>query len=386
MKDVITGNDAAAYGASLSRAQVIPAYPITPQTSIIETIADLISQKKLVAKYIPVESEHSAMAACIGASFSGARTFTATSSQGLLLMHEVLHWAGLARLPIVMVNVNRAVAPGWSIWTDQNDSLSQRDTGWIQLYCENNQEVLDSTIQAFKIAETVNLPLMIVLDAFFLSHTSEIVDIPSQKEVDDFLPPYKPKFKLDVENPCAFGGLVGTDIYEEFRYNQNKAMEETLDIASDVDKDWEKRFGRSWGLTCAYKTRDAEIVLVTSATLVSTARTVVDKLREGGKKVGLLKIRFFRPFPRKEVRNQLAGIPKVVVLDRNISPGHHGIFHQELKSALFDLPEKARPKILGVICGLGGRDITPNTIEEVFNNAERWQEGENDVWWVGLRL
>src|SRR3989304_5909398 len=180
MKSVITGNEAAALGAALSRAQVIPAYPITPQTTIIESLADLISDGKLKAKYIPVESEHSAMAACIAAAYTGARTFTATSSQGLLLMHELLHWAGGARLPIILVNVNRAVAPGWSIWSDQNDSLSQRDTGWMQFYCENNQEVLDTVIQAYKIAEQVQLPAMVVLDAFVLSHTAELVDVPEQ--------------------------------------------------------------------------------------------------------------------------------------------------------------------------------------------------------------
>ena len=189
MRDVITGNEAVAWGAARARAQVVPAYPITPQTTIIEGIADLIKKGELKAEYIPVESEHSAMAACIGAAYAGARAFTATSSQGLLLMHELLHWAALARVPIVMAEVNRAVAPGWTIWTDQNDSLAQRDTGWIQLYCQDAQEVFDTTVQAFRIAEEVDLPVMIVLDAFVLSHTAEPVDIPDAADIDRFLPP-----------------------------------------------------------------------------------------------------------------------------------------------------------------------------------------------------
>ena len=193
MKKVIMGNHAVSWGVKLARAEVIAAYPITPQTQIVEELARMCADGRLDARFIKVESEHSAMAACIGASATGVRAFTATSSQGLLLMHEMLHWAGSGRLPVVMADINRAVAPGWSIWTDQNDSLAQRDTGWIQLYCENNQEVLDTTIQAFRLAENVNLPVMIVLDAFFLSHTSEPVDIPEQEEVDAFLPQRRPK-------------------------------------------------------------------------------------------------------------------------------------------------------------------------------------------------
>ena len=383
MKSVITGNEAAALGAALSRAQVIPAYPITPQTTIIESLADLISDGKLKAKYIPVESEHSAMAACIAAAYTGARTFTATSSQGLLLMHELLHWAGGARLPIILVNVNRAVAPGWSIWSDQNDSLSQRDTGWMQFYCENNQEVLDTVIQAYKIAEQVQLPAMVVLDAFVLSHTAEIVDTPTQEEVDSFLPKYSPKFKLDVEHPCAFGGLIGPDIYTEFRYNMQTAMLNAASVSKKVDTEWKAKFGRGYGVVEPYKLEDAEIALVVSATATSTARLVVDRMRAKGKKVGLLKIRLFRPFPVAEVREALKGIKKVAVLDRNISYGTHGIFHQELKSALYSLDGEA-PKISGYICGLGGRDITPDFIEEIFIKTEK-SNLKDEYEWLKLK-
>ena len=213
MQKVLTGNQSAAWGAMCAQAQVVSAYPITPQTTIIEELANLVANGMLDARFIKVESEHSAMAGCIGAQAAGARTFTATSSQGLALMHELLHWAALGRLPVVMADVNRAMAPGWSIWTDQNDSLAQRDTGWLQYYCESNQEVLDTVIQAYKVAETVDLPVMLVLDAFFLSHTYEAVHIPSQDETAEYLPPYKPSIYLDVKDPHAFGGIVPQDVY-----------------------------------------------------------------------------------------------------------------------------------------------------------------------------
>ncbi|MBI2920798.1 MAG: pyruvate ferredoxin oxidoreductase [Planctomycetes bacterium] len=380
MRDVITGNEAVAWGAARARAQVVPAYPITPQTTIIEGIADLIKKGELKAEYIPVESEHSAMAACIGAAYAGARAFTATSSQGLLLMHELLHWAALARVPIVMAEVNRAVAPGWTIWTDQNDSLAQRDTGWIQLYCQDAQEVFDTTVQAFRIAEEVDLPVMIVLDAFVLSHTAEPVDVPDAADVDRFLPPRKPKFVLDVDNPCAFGGLNGPDVYQEFRFNQQASMTAALEAARRSDNDWAKMFGRRYGLIEEYRTEGADTILVASATPASTAQDVVDKLRAKGKKVGLVRVRLFRPFPAVELRKALAGAKRVAVLDRNISPGHHGIFCEELKSALYGMPKA--PEVRGFIGGLGGRDLTPDSIEEVFDRA-MGPKKEEEIAWIG---
>ncbi|HHF43445.1 MAG TPA: pyruvate ferredoxin oxidoreductase, partial [Candidatus Aminicenantes bacterium] len=213
MRKVLMGNHALSYGAMLSRVQVIAAYPITPQTQVVELLSEMCAEKILDAQFIKVESEHSAMAACLGASLAGARTFTATSAQGLALMHELLHWASGGRLPVVLGNINRAMAPGWSIWTDQNDSLSQRDTGWMQFYCGSNQEVLDSVIQAFKVAEKLHIPAMIILDAFSLSHTYEIVDVPDQEKVDKFLPPFQPKFRLTPDEPHAFGGLTSPEHY-----------------------------------------------------------------------------------------------------------------------------------------------------------------------------
>jgi len=379
---VITGNHAVSYGAWLSRVQVISAYPITPQTQIVELLSEFCANGLLPAKFIKVESEHSAMAALIGASSAGARTFTATSSHGLALMHEMLHWAAGARLPIVMADVNRAMGPPWSVWTDQNDSLAQRDTGWMQLYCESNQEVLDSVIQAYKVAEKVLLPAMLVLDAFVLSHTSEPVEIPHQERVDRFLPPYRPFYKLDVQSPQAFGGLAPPEVYMELRYKMQQAMQEALREWESIGAEFGRLFGRHYGLVESYGAEDAELVLVTSGTPTSTARVVIDELRAKGHSVGLLKIRLFRPFPYEAVSRALGGARKVAVIDRNISFGAGGIFAQEVKSAIYNQLEVP---LYGFVAGLGGRDITPTTIREIIDFAETHDEPE-DLIWVGVKV
>jgi len=384
MKKVVTGNYAVSWGAKLGRAQVIAAYPITPQTSIIEKLASFCADGEMDARFIKVESEHSAMAACIGASAAGARAFTATSGQGLLLMHELIHWAAGARLPVVMGVVNRAVAPGWSIWTDQNDTLSQRDTGWLQFYCENNQEVLDTTIQAFKIAEKVFLPVMIVLDAFVLSHTSEAVDIPDQAEVDAFLPPYRPQLKLDLDDPRAFGALIFPSEYMEMRYKMQKAIEQAVIVAEEVDHEWGERFGRSWGLVEPYRLDDAEIALLTSGTVTGTSRVVVDELRDEGLKIGLLKMRMFRPFPHEKVRQALAGVKKVAVIDRNISFGYSGIFAQEVRAALHGA--NRQPSVFDFVAGLGGRDIVPETIREIVDYTVTHDAQAEEFTWIGVKI
>jgi pyruvate/2-oxoacid:ferredoxin oxidoreductase alpha subunit len=381
-RKVITGNYAVSYGAALARAQVIAAYPITPQTQIVELLADFCAEGLLQAKFIKVESEHSAMAACIGASAVGARAFTATSAQGLALMHEMLHWAAGARLPVVLANVNRAMGPPWSIWTDQNDSLSQRDTGWIQYYCESNQEALDTVIQAYKVAERVSLPAMLVLDAFFLSHTSEPVEIPEQGLVDRYLPPYRPKYKLDLADPRAFGGITMPSEYFELRYKIQKAMEKALAVAEEADLEFKRLFGRGYGLVEPYRLEGAELALVTSGTVTSTARLVIDRLRAEGERVGLLKVRLFRPFPTSLVREHLLGIPKIAVIDRNISFGHGGIFAQEIKSALYNY---GQPPLFGFIAGLGGRDITPELIEEIIEYALSHDRPEEEIIWMGVK-
>jgi pyruvate/2-oxoacid:ferredoxin oxidoreductase alpha subunit len=389
VKKVIMGNHAVSWGVRLARVEVIAAYPITPQTQVVEELSEMCAKGDLAARFIKVESEHSAMAACIGAASTGARTFTATSAQGLALMHEVLHWAAGARLPIVMADINRAMAPGWTVWTDQNDSLSQRDTGWIQLYCESNQEVLDSTIQAFKLAEAVDLPVMIVLDAFYLSHTYEPVDIPDPADVDAFLPKRVARYKLDTKNPRSFGALAPPAVYMEMRLRQQEAMDQAVRVLDEVDEEWGRRFGRRYGAIECYRTEGAEVVLVTSGTVTSTARYVVDRLRERGEKVGLIKARMFRPFPTEAFRRALSGVAHVAVLDRNISPGHSGIFAEEIRAALYDLAPQQRPAIHGYIIGLGGRDVRPETIIDCLDRtreaAKNGQAPQREDVWVGVQ-
>ncbi|HHM23717.1 MAG TPA: pyruvate ferredoxin oxidoreductase, partial [Bacteroidetes bacterium] len=340
---------------------------------------------ELHAKFIKVESEHSAMASCIGASAAGARAFTATSSQGLALMHELLHWATGARLPIVLANVNRAMGPGWSIWSEQTDSLAQRDTGWLQFYCETNQEVLDTVIQAYRIGEQLLLPVMLVLDAFVLSHTYEVVDIPDQKLIDSYLPPYEPPYKLDVNDPHAFGGLVTPDNYFEMRYKIQKAMERAPEVAIRADEEYREIVGRGYGIVEPVELDDAELVLISAGAMTSNVKAVVREYRKKGIKVGLLRLRMFRPFPSKIVRKLLLNKPKIAVLDRNISFGASGIFFQELKAALYGQNGSAQPTIFGFILGLGGRDITLQDIRDIIDYALENEKPEKDIVWIGLK-
>ncbi|HYA48676.1 MAG TPA: pyruvate ferredoxin oxidoreductase, partial [Burkholderiales bacterium] len=367
MKKVIMGNHALSYGAMLARSQVISAYPITPQTQVVELLSEMCADGTLDARFIKVESEHSAMASCIGASVVGARAFTATSAQGLALMHEMLHWASGGRHPIVMGNINRSMAPGWSIWTDQNDSLSERDTGWMQYYCASNQEVLDTVIQAFKVSEALMIPAMVVLDAFALSHTYEVVDVPDQALVDKYLPPFKPAIRLTPADPRAFGGLTGSEHYMELRYRLEKDMEKAPALIEETGREYGKLFGRELGLVDAYKCDDAEFVFVTSGTAGSTARVAVDELRQSGVKAGNLRIKVFRPFPFDRVRDVLGKVKKAAIVDRNCSYGASGIFYQEVKAAVYG--QSGMPALIGYIAGLGGRDITTESFKEVATDA-----------------
>ena len=367
MRQLLKGNYAVAEGARLCRVDVVSAYPITPQTTIVEKLSEMCANGELDAKFIKVESEHSAMATLVGASSGGVRAFTATSSNGLLLMHEVLHWVAGARLPIVMANVNRAVSGGWNIWADQTDSISQRDTGWIQIYCESSQEVLDSVLMAYRLAEKILMPVMITYDAFFLSHTTEVVDVPDIDRVDAFLPPYRPEFKLDVDNPRMFGGLTSPDYFYEHRYTVHRASLEALDWYPEVCREFKGMFGRAYDITEEYRTDDAEIIVVTAGTITSVARITVDRMREAGRKVGLMKLRLFRPVPVERWRTVLGNIAKVVVIDRNLSPGLSGVFASEIQAALY--PLETRPSIYPVVAGLGGRDVTPEDVEGIINHA-----------------
>jgi pyruvate/2-oxoacid:ferredoxin oxidoreductase alpha subunit len=383
MRKVIEGSHAVSEAVRLARVQVVSAYPITPQTHIVERLSDFCADGTLDARFLRVESEHSALAALIGAASSGVRTFSATSSQGLALMHEVLHWASGARLPIVMANVNRALAPGWNIWADQTDSLAQRDTGWIQLYCEDGQEVLDTTLQAYRLAEWVNLPVMVILDAFFLSHTYEPVDIPDQETVDRFLPPYRPRFELDPANPCTFGQMAPPGIYMEMRWSIQAAMEDGLVCFVEMEEEFAHLFDRRYGDVEAVRCEDAEVILVTSGTVTSTSRQVVADLRARGEKVGLLKIKLFRPFPVASVRAALGHAGKVAVIDRNFSFGASGIFAQEVRAALCNLP--AHPPVFGYVAGLGGRDVTTSVIEEIYFQTKGAAAPREESLWVGLQ-
>lgn len=383
MKQVMKGNHAVAHGVKLSRVKVISAYPITPQTTIVEELSEICASGELEAKFIKVESEHSAMAAAIGALTGGVRSFTATSSQGLLLMHEVLHWAAGARLPVVMANVNRAVAPGWNIWADQTDSLSQRDTGWIQIYGESNQEVLDTVLMAYRLAEGIMLPVMLSYDAFFLSHTSEIVDVPEIAEVDAFLPPYQPEFRIDFDDPRMFGGMFGPEHSYEQRYVLHRDSLSALGKYSEVCDEFHRLFGRQYEAAEAYRTEDAEVIVVTAGTITSVARLAVDRMREAGKKVGLMKIRLFRPVPEDRWRQILCRVPKVVVMDRNLTAGLGGVFASEIRSALYSA--KNRPLVYPVVAGLGGRDVTPGDIEGIVNHCLKQDQPEDVPLFWGLK-
>lgn len=383
MEKVIVGNHAVSYGAMLSRAELVSAYPISPQTTIVEELSELCASGQMKSEFVKVESEHSAMACCIGGASVGVRTFTATSAQGLALMHEELHWAAGARLPIVMVNVNRAMSPPWTMWCDQTDSLSQRDTGWLQFYCESNQEALDTIIQAYKVSEQVLLPAMVMLDGFLLSHTYELVDIPDQEVVDRFLPRYQAKYKLDIDDPHSFGGAFLPDIYFEQRFKMQEAMEEGKEIAKQVDNEFYEFFGRRYGIVEDYRCDEADLILVTSGTISGTTREVVDEYRSRGERVGMLKIKMFRPFPTEDVERVLSQARKVAVVDRNLSYGHGGIFAQEIKAGLFG--KAFDTQVFGYVTGLGGRDVTQETIRDIIEYTNETDSPLKDILWMELK-
>jgi pyruvate/2-oxoacid:ferredoxin oxidoreductase alpha subunit len=364
MRMLLKGNEAAAYGARLARPQVIAAYPITPQSPIYEKLSEWDGKGTLGARMMRVESEHSAMAACLAASMTGVRTFTATASQGLALMHEMLHFASGMRAPIVMVNVNRSLAAPWSFWSDQTDSLSQRDTGWLQFYVADNQEALDTVIQAYKVSETVLLPSMVVLEAFYTSHFMEPVEVPEQEEVDEFLPPFEPAFQLDPLHPVTLCQTVTQAQYAEFKLMRQAAMEQALQAVEAVHEAFAGQFGRQYSILECYRHEDAEIVLVTAGTIGSTARVAVDDLRATGRKVGLVRIRLFRPFPKAALMKTLMHARRIAVIDRNISPGQEGVFSEELKSALYACDR--RIPVFSFVLGLGGTNVSPALIKKAI--------------------
>ncbi|MFQ5821283.1 MAG: pyruvate ferredoxin oxidoreductase [Candidatus Heimdallarchaeota archaeon] len=363
--DLLTGNEAVAIAVKLARTQVVPAYPITPQTVIVEAIAEMITSGEMECEYIAVESEHSALAAAIGASLGGARTFTATSSHGLLYMGEMVFWAGMARIPIILANVNRTLNP-WNIWPDHQDSMAFRDAGWIQMYAKNNQEVLDLTIMAFKIAEhhKVWLPVMVSLDGFVLSHTSSQVAIPPQETVDRFLPPFEPLVLLDPENPFAHGALTEAHGITALRKSLMEGMENAQVIIPQVFKEYQQHFSR-WDKRMLEITGDlekAKIGVMCLGTLGEEAERSVDYLTKKGLEVVSIRPRVFRPFPKKELLEILSQLEKVVIIDRAVSFGNEGQIAIETKALLFD--EGLKLDVYPRIMGLGGADVNYRDIAQ----------------------
>ena len=370
---VVEGSYAIAHAVKTSRPHVISAYPITPQTHIVEEISQFIADGEIPnCECINVESEFSAISAVIGASAAGARAYSATTAQGLLLMHEALFNVSGMRFPIVMTVINRAVSAPINIWNDQQDSISQRDTGWIQLYAEDTQEAADTILQAFKIAEDkeVLLPVMVCVDGFVLSHVYEPVVLMDQKEADAFLPPFKPDLYLDPKNPMSFGTLGDPSVYTEFRYLQEKAMEKALDKIEQAANDFKKVTGRyHGGLIDSYQLEDAEIVIVTFGSIIGTIKDVVDACRKKGEKIGILKVRAFRPFPTKVINAALKNAKAIVVIEKDISIGRNeGALFTEIKSGLYNTD--IRVPMIGYMVGHGGRDIRLKHIEEIIEETK----------------
>ncbi|ASJ10527.1 pyruvate ferredoxin oxidoreductase [Thermococcus sp. P6] len=388
VRKVMKANEAAAWAAKLAKPKVIAAFPITPSTLVPEKISEFVANGELDAEFIKVESEHSAISACVGASAAGVRTFTATASQGLALMHEVLFIAAGMRLPIVIAVGNRALSAPINIWNDWQDSISERDTGWLQFYAENNQEALDLILAAFKVAEDerVLLPAMVGFDAFILTHTVEPVEIPDQEAVDEFLGEYEPKHAyLDPSRPITQGTLAFPAHYMEARYTVWEANENARKVIDEVFAEFEKKFGRKYSKIEEYRTDDADIILITMGSLAGTVKEYVDALREKGVKVGAAKITVYRPFPMDEIR-EIAGKAKVLaILEKDVTFSVGGALFQDVSRTLIN--EEEKPKVIDFILGLGGRDVTFENLDEVLSISKKALDGEkvDEVNWIGLR-
>jgi pyruvate ferredoxin oxidoreductase alpha subunit len=366
MKKIATGNKAIAEAVRQALPAVVAAYPITPQTEIVETIADFVTSGQMKSRYIPVESEHSAMAACIGASITGVRTFTATSAHGLLYMHEMTNWAAGARLPIVMANVNRSLGPGWNIWAEHTDAMQERDTGWLQVYVSTVQEAYDTTLMAFRIAEhnDVLLPVMVNLDGFSLSHIMQPLDT---VEPGDFIPPIHLPHAIDTKNPAGYGGLTGPDQHFRFRWEIERSMRDAGKVIASTENDFAARFGRSYGPVEEYRCEDADVILIAMGTFGKEAEVAIDILRKEGIKAGSMRLRWFRPFPNLD----LAG-KEVVVIDRDYSFGYGGIVAHEILA-------KNKCDVYSVIAGLGGQEVTYDDMAEFVRTRRTGTES-----WFGV--
>ncbi len=399
---IMTGNHAAAYAYMQSRVGVVSAYPITPQSPVVEKISEYIRDGKLKAQFLLVESEHSAAAACCAASATGSRVGTATSAHGLMLMYEMLPWAAGTRLPIVINLATRSCGAPWSIWDDHSDFIAARDVGWIQFMCEDNQEIYDTNFQAFKIAEDprVYIPTIVAYDGYLLSHTLMPVQLENQEDIDDFLPPLNHHINLsDISQVKGVGPVTTPNIikreegtapgYFEFRYALQKALENSIDVIKEVHDEYAAKFGRSYGngLFKTYKTEDADTIIFAMGSVSAQVRTVIEKLRDEGLKIGLVTLRLFRPFPVKYLREFLKNKKNIVVFDRAIGYGYEGVLCYELKAALYGV--KDPPFIKGFIVGLGGRDVKgDHIIEGVHRAFDLSDKGEitSETEYYGLKL
>ncbi len=399
-KRLLTGNHAAAYACKDSRVQVVAAYPITPQSPVTERISEFVASGELQARYVCVESEHSAITVCIAASTAGTRTFTASSANGLCLMHEQLHWAAGARLPIVLTCVNRGVAAPWTVWTDHQDSMSQRDTGWIQIYVENNQEIYDSIIQAFRLAERVLIPVMVCYDGYVLSHTAMPVITEDQAKVDAFLPPFKPLIRLDPDHPVNFGlvtmpdprndhpGIQELGAYMEIRHRLQRDLMAAMSEVVKVDRDFTEAFGRSCGgLLKTYRVEGSDLVILALGTAASEARVASDLLRERGLKVGVASLRLFRPFPTEAIAELASTVDRIMILDRAVSYGYEGPLAGDVKAALYGL--KNPPGLHCYVAGIGGREISAEMIaqaaEDILNGRAESPKRPQEMPWINLQ-
>ncbi|MCD4739886.1 pyruvate ferredoxin oxidoreductase [archaeon] len=389
MEHLASGNETAAIAAKMSRASCMPVFPITPQTEIIETLARWKANGELNAEFFTMDSEHSVMSAAVGCSATGARTFTATSSQGLTLMNEILFIASGMRLPIVMANVSRGLSAPITLWSDHTDFLNQKGDGWVQVHAQDNQEVFDSLVMAFKISEDrkVLLPSMVNLDGYVLSYTKEPIDVPTQKEIDKFLPPYKPKHAFFKPNKPLIQGaaVLKPEAYTYFRGQHHLANLNALEVIQEVCKDFKKKFGRDYGngLIEEYKTNDADVIIVTQGSISTTAKAAVNEMRKGGRrktKVGLLRLRTITPWPHKEVAKALQGAKHIAVFEKNVSPGRGGLMMSDLKASLYDHTKK-KPIITEFVMGLGGSPESIQMFKHGVKLAKKDRKGE--VHWLG---
>jgi len=384
----LEASHAAAEAARMADVDVIAAYPITPQTHIPERLAEMVADGELNAAYIPVESEHSALSACLGAAAVGARTFTATAGQGLELMHEVVYVASSMRYPIVMTICNRALSAPLSVWGDHSDAMAVRDTGWIQVFCQNSQEAFDMTLWAFRVGEDsrVLFPVMVHFDGFHLSHVTEPVILPEQKEVDKFLPKFHYPFALNPDKPMTHGAFGPPDIYSETKIAQEVAFRKSKDVIIQGFKEFGDIFGRYYHPVESYRTEGAKLLLLTMGSFSETAKIAVDTMKNKGESVGLINLRLWRPFPFRELRQAVKDAETLIVFDRCISfGGPGGPVSSEIKSALYN--EKERPKVVSFIGGLGGRDMSVKDFEYVVDRGrEILEKGSEELFeTVGIR-